>query len=149
MKLNYVLLSMGVLSCIFGVYIFKTEGLSLFFVLMLLFSFIFVTSFVKARRNIYKLILDFNDCQVKLTHSRGSHEKTIEVTDFSSFDALKIESNIASPNFSVTKTVLVSLLYKGAPMCFLSENLFGFSSIDDATQFANRISQNTGWLISD
>ncbi len=146
-KLNYALLSLGILSCIFAAYIFKTEGLSLFFALMLLFGFIFVTSFFKSRRNIYQLIFDFDDSQVKLTRSTGNHSNIIEAIDFSSFDALRIDSNIASPNFSVTKTVLVSLLHNSEPICFLSKNLFGFSSIEDATQFAQRISKNTGWLI--
>jgi hypothetical protein len=60
----------------------------------------------------------------------------IKGTDFLCFDALKIESNIPSTNFSITYTVLVSFLYKCEPICFLSKDLFGFSSIDDVTQFA-------------
>lgn len=148
MKVNYVLLSLGILSCIFSAYIFKAEGLSFFFVIMLLFSLILVTSFVKSRRNVYRLIFDFDDRQVKLTHLNGGRIKMIEVADFSCFDALRIEPNIASPNFSVTKTVLVSLLCHDGPVCFLSKGIFGFSSIDDATQFAHRISKNTGWLIA-
>ena len=145
---NYVLLCAGVVSWLFAAYVFKAEGLGLLFALVAFFGLVFLTSFFHSRRKRYGLEFDFDDRRVKLTKHLNGHAEMVEASDFSCFDALRIESNIATPNFSVTKTVLVSLVRDGKPICFLAKNLFGFPSVEDATAFANDIGMKTGWPVS-
>lgn len=145
---NYVLLCAGVMSCLFAAFVLKAEGLSLLFAFVVFFGLVFLTSFFHSHRNRYGLEFDFDERRVKLTKRLNGRAETMEASDFSCFDALRIESNIAMPNFSVTKTVLVSLVRDGKPICFLAKNLFGFPSVEDATAFANDMAMKTGWPVS-
>lgn len=131
-KLAWVLSGVLVALLILMWFVFERGGSGLFIVLLGIFSFVLLVSIARQIYRHYRLFLDFEKSSVTLSVMQ---RERVVATEEVKFDGVRLETNIVGGEFSVSKSVFLSILKDGKPLVFIADRLTGFPSVEKAREF--------------